>query len=251
MANRSRTTLVSKILGGKGPIRPRSLALLLMVTGAFGFAISLVALNQQTLCLFASTVVVFFGLLIILLSKKYSGNLSNEDEDLLDGELHSQFLRRPGMRNLWQERSSPTQAPAPDVWSSKPATGDRKDQPQPQSHVSSTLVNSGSKSTLNERSAAIFARQGAKVFIDKQREGRAILTVDSASGKRYIIMIDDGNEVIDVSDLRALNSLMTNEGAEGALFISSASFSSQAQAWAQKKLIQLYEAYQVDSIRIE
>ncbi len=53
-----------------------TLAILLMVGGAIGFAISLVAFDGQVLCLFGSTLIVFIGLGVNIKFKKVVTGIS-------------------------------------------------------------------------------------------------------------------------------------------------------------------------------
>ncbi|MBE0697128.1 MAG: restriction endonuclease [Anaerolineaceae bacterium] len=103
---------------------------------------------------------------------------------------------------------------------------------------------------LTRETIDVLRRQGAEVHIDNQREDRSILHIVSQAGTGYSILIDAGAETIDVSDVRALNSLMVSTGSEGAILVSANSFTTQAEEWAQKRSIALIDGKRVDQISI-
>jgi hypothetical protein len=246
MAIQSRSPLFDRFIRGKGPLKPRAAALLLMVAGAICFIVSLVSFGDQVLCLLGSTLVVFVGLGIILTARRYIG--LEETDDLLAEE--PQPARRRINRSSQQVRQPAAQTPAPSSWeepeaqnqppnvtSLEPAT------PSWREHVEMT-------SLLLQRTIDVLRRQGAEVQIVNQRADRSILHVLSSTQKGYSILIHEGADTIDVSDLRGLNSLMVSSGAEGAIFISANAFTPQAQEWAQKHAVLLVEGSRVEEIEI-
>jgi hypothetical protein len=64
--------MVDNFLRGAGRVKPRSLAMMIMALGAFGFFVALLLFGENVLCLLGSTLVVFLGLGVILSARKYA-----------------------------------------------------------------------------------------------------------------------------------------------------------------------------------
>jgi hypothetical protein len=249
MSSPFRSQPVDQFIKGRGPIKPRTAALLLMVAGAVGFIISLVAFGEKVLCLLGSTIVVFGGLAIQLAARRYSGGNEEDDTDSDDqGERSARRSAAPP--KPWRGRQSPAQAPAPTTW----VTVDRDDQiPANPDYANSPLppqVGEVFTNLLTQQTIDILRGQGAEVRIDNQREERSILHIVAKTGKEYTILINESAEVMDVSDVRGLYSLMVGMKSEGAILISANSFSTQAIEWAQKRAILLVEGERIEEIEI-
>ncbi|MBE0695450.1 MAG: restriction endonuclease [Anaerolineaceae bacterium] len=246
MANRSLSLMVDQFIKGRGPVKPRAAALLLMIAGALGFIISLITFGEQVLCLMGSTLLVFGGLAIHIIGKRHPASAEYAEES--GEELEQSGCRSTMPPDPWRGQQTPVQAPAPSAW----VTLDRETQTlanpsyaQGPLRSADVLMNELTRETID-----VLRRQGADVHIDNQREERSILHIVSPAGKGYSILIDAGTETIDVSDVRALNSLMVSTGSEGAILVSANSFTTQAEEWAQKRSIVLVDGNRVDQISI-
>jgi hypothetical protein len=63
-------------------------------------------------------------------------------------------------------------------------------------------------------------------------------------------MIDEGSAVIDVGDLRALYSLVTNTGTESGIFLAAGAFTPRAYEWAAQRSIRLVDAEFVEELKL-
>jgi hypothetical protein len=202
------------------------LAILLMVAGAIGFGISLVAFDGQLLCLLGSTVVVFAGLWFTVQARRRQVN------DALSGEEAGWPPREPELPQQ-PERGRPAQSPAPRDWTR------RESRPEPILPSLTGLVSDALR------------RQGAQVVLEAQRDDRCILQVRAQSGETFTAFILEGHDVVDVSDVRGLYGLMTASGSTGAFMVSAGSYTAQARDWARQRSLALMQAGQVDEIRVD
>jgi hypothetical protein len=238
------------ILKGEGPIGARTLAILLMSAGALGFIITLVALDKQTVCLLVSTVVVFGGLGINIMARKYNDQQAQaipEQQSRFPVKNQPPVAKRLKERMSAQERSIPVQAPAPANWikDNQPA------QPIEAHPSTKSTLPVDSESRLAAECTVVLEQQGARVRLDVQHEDRSVLRIVSPTGKDWVAMVHEGSDEIGVGDLRALFALMNNQSAIGAFLVSSGSFSPQAEEWAQKRSITLIPANRIGDIVLD
>lgn len=246
MGNRNRVSRDVTNDYSKRLLNSKTVAFALMLAGAAGFVISLVAFEQQVLCLFGSTVLVFIGLAIRLRGRQNELNPGQPGEEMDEEPDLSQPLHRESYRTL-QPR---VQVPSPSTWT--PVEGNKPEQGEflARSRVVSPLHNRR-LTAVADRAVEIFHQNRADVQVDIQREDRSIWHVTSANGKTYSVIIYEGDEVIDAGDLRALYSLMTNTGTEGGLFLTASAFTPQAREWAAKRAIQLFDIANLHTITLE
>lgn len=245
MGNRSRNTMIEKILSGNGPVSARSLALILMVLGAAGFMISLVVFGEQILCLVGSTLVVFTGLAVVVTARKFHGDV--EDVAELEPPHHrAKTYPVPDRRSLNAQQPLPAQSPAPARWSSGPSG---QDEPEPQDRFIQKNESSDlAEPHLIDRVSRVLRHQGATVKLDALREARGLLNVISQNGRQYCMMINEAPDEIQVSDLRALSAVWSNSPADKAVFISASPFTQQAVDWANARSILLVVDEQIENL---
>jgi hypothetical protein len=213
-----------------------------MLAGAVGFAISLVAFNQQVLCLFGSTAMVFLGLGVHLLGRR-SGQPLREA-----GEEEPVSTRAP-RREAYRGAQPRPQVSAPSTWTQ--IEEDHREQTEPPARYRPVPPPQGRRLTaVADRAVELFRQDGAGVQVDIQREDRSLWHVTSASGRTYSVMVYEGDEVIDIGDLRALYSLMVNTGTEGGIFLAASSYTTRAQEWAEQRAIRLYDAASLPEITL-
>lgn len=240
--------MVDRFLRGKGPLKPRPVALLLMVAGAAAFIISLISFGEQVLCLFGSTLVVFGGLLINIFARQYVG-VDQKDEE--PTELRPQAQRGRSAGQIRRQRGEmPAQTPAPSSWENRNTYNSVTSDPFSKPEIPSRGEAGPVPAILIQRTVDVLRQQGGEVRITNQRENRSILQVTAPSSKGYSILVYEGTETIDASDIRGLYSLMISAGADGAIFVSASTFSQHAQEWAQQRAVLLVEGSRIDEIEI-
>ncbi len=247
MSHRPIPSLLRQIMEGAKPSLPHSLAILLMVAGAIGFAVSLVAFDGQLLCLFGSTVVVFTGLIFSVLARRLHSDAGGavSDTDLLP--TRSGQVAQSGSR-------LPQQAPAPQSWKQPESSPGVPPEASRQQFSSSGQKNIGPQrdvTVLVGQVSEVLRRQGAQVWLDAQREDRSILRVRTRAGDVFTAIVLAGSGIVDVSEVRGLYGLMTANGSVGAFMVTGGTYSVQAQNWARQRSLTLLEARQVGEIRVD
>ncbi len=256
MAHRSPPSLFQQIMEGAKPALPRSVATLLMLAGAVGFVVSLVAFEGQLLCLFASTVIVFVGLFFSLIARR--SHLQAEVGTVRDRGWQPAEAERGAQFN----EGIPRQAPAPRSWSQPerrpvvPGQGSGRMQTSITRQPFQRSAGSGTsphpfRTILAGQVSDVLRGQGAIVWIETQREDRSILKVRTRSGDTFTAVVLEGSKVVDVNEVRGLYGLMAASGSIGAFMVTGGSYTAKAQDWARQRSLTLLEAGQVSEIRVE
>lgn len=219
----------------------RTLAVLLMIAGAFGFVVSLLAFDGQVLCLFASTVIVFIGLGVNI---KFKNTQRVPQEGRNAGTPSNQSRGSIAARRSWSTKPSPAQTPAPFSWTQENSGEDNLSTGQSQTSPTFDVQTD----QVCRQVIEFFRQQGAFIQIDTKREGRCILYIQSQAGKHFSVIVQEGKRIIDVVDLRALYAVVESTGAEGGIMVSPDTFTEQAVDWAEKKSIQLITSSALDKI---
>lgn len=234
--------------GRRFPLSKRTLAILIMVAGAAAFVYSRVAYGGQILCLMGSTLIVFVGLAIWLSAR--NPNLDariNENNRQEPIEPHRPVFRRTVPRGLRDEVRRRTTAPAP-----PPVQPQPPELPvDPVPIATSSMPQTGA---LLGQVIALLDQQEAQVEIETQREdaggSRGILRVQSKDGLPYSLMVLEGNEPVDVADVRALFALVSSSGSAGGYLVASAPFTQRAYEWAGQRHIHLVREDELDEMSI-
>lgn len=219
--------------GPRMPLRWRTLAVLVMVAGAISFAISLVAFEDQTLCLFGSTLITLVGLGMIIHARRRGWEPAPGSRNELNQPDVPSDLRRPGrvrmprgLRNAKRAMppaQSPVQAPMPD-----PLPVRTVQPPAPRNNWVAVT-------SLPGRVIEILSRQGAQVTVESRRENRFILRIVTRTGQVYPAMVLEDDQPVDVSDVRALMSLINSSGSTRGYLIAQGAFTPRAYSWAAER----------------
>lgn len=206
------------------PRGQRAVGLLLMVAGVAGFFLSRLLFGEQVLFLFASTVLTFGGLAIIVRAKKnQQAEAENSGEEYAPAEPRSRAARRASAFG------NASAAPAP---------------------VRPRYASADSLPPLAARVTRIFRQQGAQVAVETQREDRFILQVTSPLGEVFTAMILEGADDVDATDVRALYALVSAAGNTGGYLIASGAFTERAEAWAQGKPLRLISEAELGDLTV-
>lgn len=246
MKYRFQGSLVEKILTGNAPVSPRSLAVFLMIVGAIGFMASLVAWGEQILCLLGSSLVVFGGLGIIAMARKYQSEVDPDLDAQTPPYLRS--AHRSADRAAQRPAAILVQTPAPPAWSSAPSgevTQNPQDRLRPQDEI-------GGEDELHllDRASLVFRQQGASVTLETWHKGRGFLKVVSQTGRVYCVLVNENPDDVQTGDLRALFAVLNNQRADQAIYIAAGSFSQPSVAWAEQKSIALFTDDRVESVQL-
>jgi len=215
---------------GNGPFGARTLAIILMVLGAAGFVISLLAFGEQVLCLVGSTIIVFVGLGIVCAARKNTNNPTSQESQMNASD--------EATMPAWGEKKPYIQSPAPRQWREPHQSVEKPVQETTRTPEPSDLLN---------RVSMVFRSQGADIVLEMERNQRSVLRSAVHGGLTYVIMVDEGIDEIQISDLRALYSVWVNHGSDGAIFISISQFSAQAIEWARTRAIILLSEDMLES----
>lgn len=256
MSHHSSPSLLQQIMDGTKLALPRSVAILLMVAGAVGFIVSLLAFEGQVLCLFGSTLVVFVGLFFSMIARRRQTPTVAED----------------GRDVGWQpagtgqsaqfDRGIARQTPAPQSWAQPEGRHvmSRREVSRSRVLTTSQPVRAPAGSTTSARSSQavlagqvgdVLRRQGALVWIETQNGDRSILKVRTRSGDTFTAIVREGSEIVDVNDVRGLYGLMAAHSSVGAFMVTRGTYTAKAQDWARQRSLTLLEAGQVAEILIE
>jgi len=245
--NQTRPSLLQQALEGGGPFTQRTLAILLMVAGAIGFAMALVLFEGQLWCLIGSTLIVFAGLWLTVIIRYRQVNPTDSGRD-------------PGWQPAAPERYSQTptqrgrlnQAPVPKDWSQPERVPDRAGR-RAHSQGRSIPARSTQQAVfrLTDQVSQVLRQQGVQVRIEAQRENRSILQVRARSGMTFTGLVLESQGQVDVSEVRSLYGLMAASGSIGAFMVSGGAYTPQAEEWARQRALTLLVASQVDEILID
>ncbi len=212
-----------------------------MIAGAALFFYSLVTFGDQVILLLGSTLIVFVGLGIYISARRSAAGSSmtgaepaqRQPARPVGGMLHGPALRRripPGLREEVRRQA----AVQPSVSHSEEAG--QEEPPAERIPVSQGETAREGQGALLDQVIALLDEQGAQVEIETQREdagsSRGILRVHSADGLPYTLLVLEGEEPVDVAELRALAALVTSNGSAGGYLVSSAPFTQSAYDWA-------------------
>ena len=256
MAHHSSPSLFQQIMEGTKLALPRSVATLLMVAGAVGFIVSLLAFEGQVLYLFGSTVVVFVGLFFSVIARRR--------QSLTGAEAGRDIGWQPAEtgQSAQFNRGLPRQAPAPQSWAQpersqgRPGRGVARAQAAATRQPVQPPAGLGTsprlfQAVLASQVSDVLRRQGAMVWIETQRGDRSILKVRTRSGDTFTAVVREGSEIVDVNDVRGLFGLMAAHGSIGAFMVTGGTYTAKAQDWARQRSLTLLEAGQVAEIRVD
>jgi hypothetical protein len=263
----------------RSPISLRTGAILLMVVGAAGFVAARLMFGEQVLCLLGSTLVVFFGLGLIIMARRNNAAAGNQAPA---GVEYAQPLpqtanRRsmpPGLRAAARQQAAkpvetprpvpPSQTVPPPPPQVEPEPAELTPEPyfiEPPAPDLATDVPLAGEPLAGEPHAqpdeslmdaviTVFESQGARVNIETRREDRGILSIQAADGLMYTALVLEQPDTMTVADVRALNALMGSSGSVGGYLISAGAFSQQAYDWAGQRRIRLVAADEIDELGI-
>lgn len=241
----------------KVPLPSRLVAILLMVAGAVGFAVTLLVWGDRILFLLASTLVTFIGLGFIIAGRRLAVNTPKEGQPVNSraGESRDDYSTEPlgkavstvnsltdietdDVNRQMKQRVLPLRRPLPTA-PSEPL-GVRRDRIMGEPPAIKPSLLNQVMDTLES--------SGAQVTVENQRAGRAILQFTTTDGSVYTGMVHDNLAPIEISELRSLQAMMNSRSSVGGFLFSSAPFSTQAYEWAASRKIRLVMADELDEI---
>lgn len=222
-----------------GKIRWRTLAMIIMITGAAGFAVALVFYNENVLCLSVSTLTTLAGLGLLITARRRGWEPADEVERRHSPEPGAFRSARSGSIPRGLRAYRPAQAPIVDPAAPAGAAQGRV------GPVEARLV---------DQVQAIFTAQGAYVTVETLRLDRSVLRVTTPNGVEHIALVLENQSPAEAAEGRALLALLNQPDASlnGLGFVISAGgFSPSAYRWAEGRgQIRLVSADELDELGI-
>lgn len=256
----------------------RGIAFLLMITGAAGFVVSVLFFPEQVLYLFASTLVTFIGLGLVIVGRKRQRAAASGDalSDTAPTAVTRGKPEAPEAPEVPVVIENPVAREEPAVVDPSPAAeqpqaaGDHEaeglgvvepvvvqespaaETPAPEAEEAARAywqpVEIHEPGSLVGAVNRAFARRGDQVVIETSRDERHILRVASKEGREYTVLVMEDRETVDAADVRALTALVANNGSQGGVLITLGPITDRARAIAASRAIRLLHPEQLGEL---
>lgn len=210
-----------------GIIRP--VAIGLMVLGAAGFLIATVQYGEMVLCQLGATLVVFAGLGMVIFARRQA---DGQEEPPARSAARRAAPQPARVRAVPEPRRQAAQTGA-----MPPVTAVQRSQPD-----ADDLLPEGDRNSLGGLAGevlAVYERKGAYVRVEASRPGRSIVRATLPDGMRVTVLVLEGQEDVDVSDVRALFALVNEHSSARGFLAARGAFSERARAWADSRGLRL------------
>lgn len=233
--------------GRRLPVSARLLAILIMLAGVAAFFISRLVFGEQVLCLLGSTLITFAGLGFLITGRRRGWYQT--------GAENREGTWQPTLRSAGEERSVASRRDVPPGLREAARRLSMTPPPAIQQPFHTELETPVEKipvyhEPLLERVLAIVEGQGGQAEVETQREGRGVIKVLATDGQTVTMLVLEGEEPVDVSDVRGLFALVSSRGSGNGYLISSAPFTQQAYDWAGARKIRLVSEDELGELSI-
>lgn len=223
-----------------------------MVVGTAAFFYSQVKYTDQLLCLGGSTLIVFAGLGIILSGRRSgAGFAATQQTGQRVVDEPSPVFRQRVPRGLRGEARRHARVQPPAMASAEARPVETIIDRIPLAQVGTFA---GRQGLLLDQVIGLLDEQGAQVVVDTQRQdtasSRGILQVQSAGGLLYRFMVLEGENPVDVAEVRALFALVNSSGSAGGYLVASAPFTQRAYEWAGPRHIHLVRDDELEELSL-
>lgn len=227
---------------GIGPVRWRTVAVLIMIAGALGFFAALIAFDEQVLCLTASTILTLAGLGINIYTRR-------------KGMVHvvSDKPAPPPSTSAMKERVRPTRVGRvpPGLRSAAVKTPAQSPILAETSQVVDKASQQAAGSSFLDTVIQVLEQQGATVEVESARGPRSILRILKGLGQVYVAIVLESSTAVGVSEIRGLQSLVSSSGSTRGYFITAGSFTQEAYDWAAtRQQIRLVDSSEIEELGI-
>lgn len=228
----------------------RKLAISIMLVGAAGFVVALLAFEEQVFCLLVSTLVTLIGLGVNITARR----LGLEPDRFQSFDAGARVETRERGRTppaLKSKRGRLTQSVSAPVLRGEPLNPEafqERRQVQEEASLDLNIIVPGS---LADRVLIVLESQGARLASVNCRERRYIMKAVLEDETIITAMVFEGEEPASVSDARALLSMVTRDSSGKGFLISQPQFSREMIMWAaDRTLIKLVNDENLDQIII-